>query len=96
MDEVKNTKQEDIMPTPEDLKESAMKCAEAERCFGIGKDLDVKDKLRKLIKKYMNEHPEHTFETREEWVRNMTQEQRKLYDSMEETKAFWLLYANIV
>jgi len=38
-DKVTKSESEDEMLTSEDLKESAMKCAEAERCFGILKEV---------------------------------------------------------
>lgn len=94
MDEAAKNISEDAKLTPEDIRESAMKCAEA-GCFGIGKGVAERDKLKKKLREYMEEHPELEFETREEWVQNMTPEQRKLYDSMEETKAFYMLYANL-
>lgn len=94
MDEAAKNISEDVKLTPEDIRGSAMKCAEA-GCFGIGKGVSERDKLKKKLREYMEEHPELEFETREEWVRNMTPEERKLYDSMEETKAFYMLYANM-
>lgn len=36
--------------TAGDIRESMMKCAEAERCFGVGKDMDD-DELRRILKK---------------------------------------------
>ena len=66
----------------DDLRESAMK----------GDD----KKIKAMLKEYIKEHPEHVFETTDEWVRNMTPEQRKVYYSMEDTKAFHLMYANLI
>jgi len=71
------TEEQDIV-TAEDLRESAMKCAEV-GCFGIGDGVAERDKLENKLKEYIKNNPERTFKTAEEWVRNMTPEQRKEY-----------------
>ena len=79
------TEEQDIV-TAGDLRESAMKCAEA-GCFGIGDGVAERDKLEKKLKEYIKNNPERTFKTAEEWVRNMTPEERKEYYQSLEQKA---------